>query len=194
MNEIIASEKASIRSRMKTLRAGLDISAYRTMSMAAVSRLLLLDEYLRAETVHVYVSSLNNEVDTVGLICLMFDSGTRVVVPCCGSEARSLHHVRIESLDVLQPSRFGIMEPECLPGNEVSPDSIDLVIAPVLAFDRTGGRLGAGGGYYDEFFSEVRCPRAGLAYSFQEVPEVPREPHDRTLDIIITEKETIRVR
>jgi 5-formyltetrahydrofolate cyclo-ligase len=86
------------------------------------------------------------------------------------------------------------MEPDFLTEREVIPQELSLVIAPILAFDRSGGRLGFGAGYYDSFFAECSCPRLGLAYAFQEVPKIPREPHDRTLDIIVTEKETIRIR
>ena len=86
------------------------------------------------------------------------------------------------------------MEPDYLPEREVAPMGLDVIIAPVLAFDRSGGRIGFGGGYYDGLFAESGGTKIGLAYSFQEVPKVPREPHDRALDIIVTEKETIRVR
>ena len=192
MNE--GEKKAAIRNGMKARREGMDINSYRSLSMAVVVRCAELDEYRRARTVHIYVSSLNNEVDTIGFIYRMFDEGKRVVVPCCGPEARCLRHICIESLDVLKPRRFGIVEPDFRPEREVAPGELDLVIAPLLAFDRSGGRVGFGGGYYDTFFAVVSCPRVGLAYSFQEVPAVPHEPHDNTLDIIVTEKETIRVR
>jgi len=186
-------EKKVIRARMKSLRAGLDMGAYRSLSMAIVIRCTALEEYRRARTVHIYVSSLNNEVDTVGLIFRMFAEGKQVVVPCCASEPSRLRHIRIDSLDALKPRRFGLMEPDYLPEREVSSGELDVVIAPLLAFDRSGGRIGFGGGYYDGLFAQSSCAHVGLAYSFQETPKVPREPHDRTLDIIVTEKETIRV-
>lgn len=187
-------EKTAIRNRMKSLRAGLNMGEYRSMSMAIITRCTGLEEYRIAWTMHVYVSSLNNEVDTVGLIFRMFTEGKRVIVPCCAPEPHRLRHIRLDSIDALKPRRFGIMEPDFLTEREVMPQEISLVIAPVLAFDRSGGRLGFGAGYYDSFFAECSCPRLGLAYAFQEVPKIPREPHDRTLDIIVTEKETIRVR
>jgi 5-formyltetrahydrofolate cyclo-ligase len=175
----------------------------------------MLEEYRRARMVHIYVSSLNNEVDTIGLIYRMFEEGKLVVVPCCSGSPDYRHpdlcsaqagdpskhnlgcllrHIRIDSLDTLKPRRFGVMEPDYLPEREVAPAGLDVIIAPVLAFDRSGGRIGFGGGYYDGLFAESGGTKIGLAYSFQEVPKVPREPHDRALDIIVTEKETIRVR
>jgi 5-formyltetrahydrofolate cyclo-ligase len=185
-------EKAAIRARMRNLRNNLGLNEYRSMSMDIVRRCVSLDEYRRARTIQVYVASLNNEVDTVGLICRMFDEGKRVVVPRCADEPHCLLHVPIDSLDSLKPGRFGIMEPVITPGCEIGPAEFDLIIAPVVAFDRVGGRIGFGGGYYDTLFAGTAVPKVGLAYSFQEVAVVPLEPHDHTLDIIVTEKEIIR--
>lgn len=77
---------------------------------------------------------------------------------------------------------------------EVSGESdYDLIILPVVGFDRRGFRLGYGGGYYDKFLAKNRCRQIiGLAYSFLEVEQIPEEPHDQKMQIIITEKEIIR--
>ena len=189
----ILEEKTVLRKQMKALRAGMSIASYRSMSMAIMTRCLELPEYNRAGTIHVYVSSLNNEADTIGLIYRMFDQGKRVVIPVCTAEPHTLRHVRIDSIEALRPGRFGVMEPDGKSSEVVSPGGIDIILAPVLAFDRTGGRLGFGGGYYDGFFAETTCPKVGLAYSFQEVPVVPRESHDLTLDIILTDKEMVKI-
>jgi 5-formyltetrahydrofolate cyclo-ligase len=98
------------------------------------------------------------------------------------------------------------------PGEPLAPDAVgiaaplasapelrpDIVIAPLIAFDRTGGRLGQGGGYYDRTLAGLRAgpkPPAfvGLAFSIQEVAHVPMEPHDQRLDAILTEKAFIPV-
>ncbi len=69
----------------------------------------------------------------------------------------------------------------------------DLVIVPLIAFDRQGNRLGYGGGYYDKFLAKNNYKQAiGLAYSLQEIKKLPVEEHDQSLDLIITEKEIIR--
>ena len=74
----------------------------------------------------------------------------------------------------------------------------DLVIVPLLAFDRDGRRLGQGGGYYDRALADLKARREvlalGLAYSGQEVADLPHEPHDQGLDAILTEKEYIAVK
>lgn len=190
----VSEEKKLLRARMKSLRAALDEDTARSLGAEIETRCFSLPEYREARTVHVYVSAVNNEVCTGGLIQAMFDRGIRVIVPMCSSERCGLRHIRIESLEALKPSRFGLLEPEHIPDNEVHPRDFDIIIAPLLAFDREGGRLGFGGGYYDALFRNCACPKIGLAYSFQEVPEIPMDSHDRRLDIIVTEKETVRIR
>ena len=73
-----------------------------------------------------------------------------------------------------------------------------MVIAPLLAFDRGGGRLGQGGGLYDRTLEALRVQGrvfvVGLAYAGQEVAEVPSEPHDQKLDAILTETGYIEFR
>jgi 5-formyltetrahydrofolate cyclo-ligase len=80
-------------------------------------------------------------------------------------------------------------------GAEVTPD---LIIAPLLAFDRAGGRLGQGGGHYDRTIEALRSRGPlfviGLAYAGQEIEAVPREAHDQPLDAILTEIGYIEVR
>jgi 5-formyltetrahydrofolate cyclo-ligase len=74
----------------------------------------------------------------------------------------------------------------------------DFVIAPLAAFDRSGGRIGYGAGYYDAAIADLaargrRFRLAGIAFACQEVGEVPVEPHDVRLPLIATERELVRV-
>lgn len=188
----ISDEKKSLRTRIKKLRNDLELTEYRTWSNAISESLFSLKEFRRAERIHCYISSLNNEVDTLGIIYFLLDAGKTVTVPRCVHEKRLLKNIRIRSLDELKPSRYGLMEPDDIPENIIEPRALDLVIAPLIAFDRNGNRLGMGGGFYDSFLNSCHCPKIGLAYSIQEAPEIPVEDHDAKLDIIITDKEVIR--
>lgn len=95
---------------------------------------------------------------------------------------------------LLRPNRFGIPEPA---GCRTPAWSLDLVLLPLVAFDRQGNRLGMGGGFYDRSFATRRSkPRrpllVGLAHAFQEVAELPVAEHDVALDGIATDAELIR--
>lgn len=77
---------------------------------------------------------------------------------------------------------------------EIAPERIDLIVVPGLGFDRRGNRLGRGGGYYDRFLSrpEVGAATAGVAFVEQIVPDVPMEPTDRPVDVLVTDEDVIR--
>ena len=89
--------------------------------------------------------------------------------------------------DALIPERFGTARPT---GEERAPD---FLLVPLLAFDRRGGRLGYGAGYYDRTLPLLApCFAMGCAFAAQEVPAVPMGPYDIPLDAIATEREVIR--
>jgi len=99
--------------------------------------------------------------------------------------------------DAIQPNRYGIPEPAA-PKELLEPFQLDLVLVPLLGFDRRGNRLGQGGGYYDRSFAflneQVRPTTpllVGVAYAFQELPEVDEQDWDVPLDYIATERELI---
>ena len=73
-----------------------------------------------------------------------------------------------------------------------------LLLVPLLAFDRSGHRLGYGAGYYDRTLDGLRAGGAvlavGVAFAAQEMPAVPVDGHDERLDWIVTERETLRIR
>jgi 5-formyltetrahydrofolate cyclo-ligase len=100
-----------------------------------------------------------------------------------------------------QPLQFSLWEPGCamkdgpfgaqIPAVEEFFEP-EIVIVPLVAFDRHGGRLGYGGGFYDRTLEQLRARRAtlaiGFAYVAQEVAELPLEPTDQSLDMIVTEE------
>jgi len=103
-----------------------------------------------------------------------------------------LDFIHIHPKTVLSKNRFGILEPS--PSLvSFSPQCLDIVLVPLVAFDEEGHRLGMGGGFYDKTFSfrkDKAVPRLiGLAYSIQKGKHLPQSLFDITLDEVITEKE-----
>ena len=132
-----------------------------------------------------------SEVRTRPLLPPMWAAGKQVVVPYCVGDSLALF--RLESLAELAPGTLGILEPAAaLRGRAdraFDPAQLDLVVVPGVAFDRRGGRLGHGKGYYDRFLRLV-SPRAalvGLAFECQLFPEIPMLQHDVYLHKVITE-------
>jgi len=93
--------------------------------------------------------------------------------------------------DAMAEGPFGLREPEAT-APEVSPLAL---LVPLAAFDRRGHRIGYGAGYYDRAIARLSAIgpllTIGLAFSVQEIDRVPEEAHDRSLNVIVTEKETI---
>lgn len=89
----------------------------------------------------------------------------------------------------LEIGSFHIEEPQ---GNDVHPvEEIEVIVVPGVAFDRRGMRLGRGKGFYDRLLQTTNATKIGVGYEFQLVDELPSEPHDVAMDIIMTEHTTI---
>ena len=88
-----------------------------------------------------------------------------------------------------QPGPFGIPEPAVSTG-AISPEEIDCVMVPGIAFDRRGTRLGFGKGYYDRFLCQLPATThvCGLAFSLQIVEHIPNMPHDVRMQSLVTEQ------
>lgn len=135
-----------------------------------------------------------DEIDTAPLIARVRAAGKGLLLPRM-AEGRRLEFAVVDSLDGLEVGRYGILEPSraC----EVSlPSATDLICVPGLAFDRSGGRLGRGGGYYDRSLPASRDdpgrPRlVGVGFSFQLVARVPMTERDLWLDDVVTDRETV---
>lgn len=121
--------------------------------------------------------------------------GHRVAVPYCRGER--LQSAWIESLDELARGRFGIWEPiaavQQAADRHAAADQFDWMVIPGVAFDRRGGRLGYGGGFYDRLLAQVpsHTTLVGLAFDCQLYEAIPREPHDGLLDWVVSESATI---
>lgn len=105
-------------------------------------------------------------------------------------EGRDLSMRRVSSPQELATGRFGILEPPAAAPEP--PGGWDIILVPGVAFDRKGGRLGRGAGYYDRFLSRHNdALQVGVCFDGQLVPEVPCEPHDLRLDALITPSELL---
>jgi len=145
----------------------------------------LLEIILTCETVMVF-NSKEKEVNTKPLILSLFKQGNPVVVPIIVKEDVSLRLSYLRDFSALVPSTFGVPEPI---GSEIpaAADDIGTIILPMLGFDRKGGRIGYGAGYYDRFLSKNRNLRKiGIAFACQEADNLPVDENDIPMDYIIT--------
>ena len=138
------------------------------------------------ETVMVFTSK-EKEVNTKPLIMALFNRGNPVVVPIIVKEDCSLRLSYLRDFSALVPSTFGVPEPI---GSEIPAAAQDIhtIILPMLGFDRKGGRIGYGAGYYDRFLSKnPDLRKIGIAFACQEVDSLPVDENDISMDAVITE-------
>jgi 5-formyltetrahydrofolate cyclo-ligase len=146
----------------------------------------LMNIIRKNETVMVFTSK-EKEVNTKPLILALFEKGNPVVVPIIQKEDVSLRLSYLRDFSALVPSTFGVPEPI---GSEIPVEAkdIDTIILPMLGFDRAGGRIGYGAGYYDRFLSKnPGLKKIGVAFACQEFDDLPVDENDIRMDYIITE-------
>jgi 5-formyltetrahydrofolate cyclo-ligase len=178
------SHKASLRGRLRARRraaakAGPDAAE-------AAARICPLETLPALACVGTY-HPMGTEMDPGPLVRRLCATGAMVALPAAASRHGPLQYRLWAPGEALLPDAFGAMAP----GPSAPEAHPDLVIAPLLGFDRNGRRLGQGGGTYDRTLANLRAFGRvfvlGLAYSGQQVDEVPAEPHDQRLDAVLTE-------
>jgi 5-formyltetrahydrofolate cyclo-ligase len=177
---MISDEKQRLREQMKA--KAVDCSINRPVS--PIHRLMTSDAWTNAFSVLLY-SPIGSEADTTTLISAAAERS--LVFPRINGEVLELYRMTPESNWVT--GLFGIAEPDPATWEPFGTADLDLALVPGLAFDRDGGRLGRGKGFYDRLLgnSDFRGIKAGIAWDWQLVDRVPRESHDILMDLIVTE-------
>src|SRR3954471_1031769 len=133
---------------------------------------------------------LKTEISPLPLMRKLSDAGARLALPAIDGRGKPLIMRAYAIGDALASGQWGIREP--LPeAGEAAPD---ILLVPLLAFDRSGNRIGYGAGYYDMTIAKFRAVKpvlaVGIAYAAQEIAAVPVSPRDARLDLVLTERET----
>ena len=180
--------KKILREKLLTHRLNLSQKEVANLSKKITGKIKKLPEFKKAKTILLY-HPIKNEVDPTPL----FNSKKIFTFPRthANSHRMTLHHVT--ELNELELDEFNIKSPT-KKHLRISRKELDLIITPGLAFDSKGRRIGYGKGYFDKLFKNLstNCVKIALAYDFQIIENVPAEAHDKKVDIIVTEKRTIR--
>ena len=192
MNNV--ENKKAVRKSILAKRDSLDNNLKNDMDSIIQEKFLKSDYYNNAEKIFIYIS-YGSEINTVGIIRRAMSDGKKVYVPRTVFKDKLMDAVQITSFDNLIEDRYGILEPRKEEPAE-DPNEIDLIIVPGVTFDKDGGRMGYGAGYYDRYFKRLNktgIVKLALAYDFQILNHVPMEEHDMPVDIIYTEEQDIFV-
>ena len=159
-----------------------------------------LPEYRAAKTIMWYLHC-RSEVRTRDFIAGILGSDKRIVIPYCTVDTNGCPVLGLwwlESIDELVAGTWNILEPPKHrwgeTDKEVSARTLDLIMVPGVAFDRSGGRLGNGQGYYDKLLNRLPDDTVsiGVGFECQMLDSIPMQTHDIYLDGILTEKSLYR--
>lgn len=179
------ADKARLRRRLRDLRRGLALQRDDASERAAA--LAPLDLWPAAAVVAGYLA-MEAEIDPAPLLRRLADRGARIVLPAVERQGAPLSFRQAGARDSFVTDLAGLPAPP--PSAPVGVP--DLVITPLLGFDRAGGRVGLGGGFYDRTLRDLRRRRGvvavGLAFAAQEIDRAPMGPFDERLDAVLTEK------
>lgn len=183
--------KDALRKEIKKVRNCIPSSMRETLSASIHERLYTDDDWQSADSVLIYCSC-RSEVLTAPLIEHALHSKQHVLVPCIPDGSDEMIAVKITSLtEISDVCRYGMLQPK----KEMCKSfdgPIDLIMVPGVVFDRRGGRIGSGKGYFDQFLLKYsRSVRTGLAFACQITSRITEESHDVRMHKIFTEKEVI---
>jgi 5-formyltetrahydrofolate cyclo-ligase len=196
---LIVTNRSDQRQQLRARRRALSDSERLQRSLALCRRLSRQALFHSSHNIAAYLPA-DGEVETQPLIELAWRMGKQVylpvLVPFLGNR---LWFARLEPDTRLVSNRYGIAEPELIHRQRIAPQALDIVLAPLVGFDRDGNRLGMGGGFYDRSFAYLlkrkhwRKPRLiGLAYGFQRLPRLPVQPWDVPLTAVVTDADWYR--
>lgn len=175
--------REQIRESIRNKRENISVIQAAELSARISERVLGMKEYRAAKRVLCY-ASLIGEVRTESLNARILSDGKELLLPRVTGKG-AMEAVRVTDLSALRPGKLRI--PEVENAETQPPEGIDIALVPGIAFDRFGGRIGFGGGYYDRFLPQTGALRVGLAFGMQLVENTFALEHDQKMDLLITE-------
>ena len=137
---------------------------------------------------------LKTEINPLPLLRKLAEQGAQLALPAIDGRGKPLIMRAFAFGDEFATGQWGIREPK-REAPELAPD---ILLVPLLAFDRTGHRIGYGAGYYDMTIAKLRAMKpvvaVGIGFAAQEIGQVPVTPRDARLDLVLTEREIIDLR
>jgi 5-formyltetrahydrofolate cyclo-ligase len=185
---VIAAKKAT-RRRVLALRDALTSEERNSKTAAISERLVALQAFVEAKTIAAY-ASFATEFDTGAFLKQVLARNKRLVLPRVDPDSKRIQFHFVTDLDrSLIPGPWGIREPDPTQCRIADTGDIDFMLVPGVAFTPDCARLGYGGGFYDAAIDEARTDAAKVAAAFavQLVEDLPVEPHDQRVDLVVTE-------
>lgn len=182
--------KKKLRNESKEYRLSLSQDEKARLDKKISNKFLNMWQYRQADVILIYVS-MPIEVDTFEIIHQALLDKKRVAVPRCVDGTRNMDFYFIKDVSDLASGTFGVLEPDPEKCEKLSDFSHGLCIVPALCYDKTGYRVGYGGGYYDRFLCSFGGETLGICYNNCIKENVPHGKYDLKVDKILTESKII---
>ena len=190
--------KKQLRKEIIARRDALPEQMRTTASLQISQQVIATDEFKKAQTVFLF-ASFGSEVNTRSLMDEVIKNRRKLILPRVDIQEKTmrLYHVKNPDTELI-PGVWDIPQPDPTQCELCSADEIDCIILPGVAYDKSGGRMGYGGGFYDRLLASLTPEQfscaIGICFEVQLVKQVPRDAHDLPVPIICTEIQTIRTR
>jgi 5-formyltetrahydrofolate cyclo-ligase len=177
--------KEQLRTTLRQRRRALLPTAQSHAAHSVAQLAIELPQWARAKHIALY-HAVDGEIGTRSLAELARAQGKHTYLPVIGTN-KNMVFAKWQTEESLQPNALGILEPK-FDAETYSAARLDIVFFPLLGWDKHGGRLGMGAGYYDRAFADIEGPTLiGLAHQIQQVDKIPTDPWDIPLDLIVTD-------
>jgi len=193
----VALAKKQLRNELRVRRRALNPTQQTQASIFLLRQMMKLPQFMRARNVALYMAN-DGEIDPEPIARQLWKMEKHCFLPVLRPDKRKdLWFVEYTPDALLTKNRFGIPEPDFRSQHRMSAQLLDVVLMPLVGFDRTGARLGMGGGFYDATFAfKQKKPTGkpaliGLAHACQQVDSLTTDAWDIPLFAIATDKETI---
>ncbi len=178
----IAKEKKEVRTLVNSIKKDKTDHELKVSSDTIMTLIESMTVFHEAHNVFMY-NNLSDEVQTIEFINKWKDQKNIYLPVIQGEDIRFRKYTSEVSMIT---NSYGISEPENDDFEQY--DDVDLIIIPGMAFDSNFNRLGRGKGFYDRMLPKLKCPKVGICFDFQFLPQIPTESYDVSMDYIITEK------
>lgn len=190
--------RSQLRQELRARRQALSPMHQQQASLNALRQLMKLPIFMRSHHVALYMAT-DGELDPLPIARQLWKMNKFCYLPVIHPhKPRHLWFVRFEADTPLKPNRFGIGEPDPFHNHQLPVNLLECVLMPLVGFDRSGARLGMGGGFYDTSFAfKQQKPKGrpyliGLAHTCQEVDELTVKDWDIPLHGIVSDTEWIK--
>ena len=188
----MSDDKQRLRDEIRDARRGLKPTIVKQQSAAIHQQLLTLPALNKAKQIGAYFA-FQNEVSLSALIEYALTSQKQIYLPVIApavDKRMSFYHYEKDTK--LTPNIFNILEPDTDKA-AIKPEQLDVLLVPLVAFDKRCNRIGQGSGYYDRYLEHYRHKTQkptliGVAFEMQKVEKVPHKPWDYPLDMVVTEE------